>query len=100
MYVVSDGPKLTCTSITATVPSNPTLCGTQPCSLVNNMSFGFDRYWAGWWQTVGADVHAENGLKSSIPSSHLGEQSLILGDGTASNRRGVASYGILTGMGD
>ncbi len=44
---------------------------------------------------VGAGVHGQNGLKSSIPSSYPSEQSLILGDGTATNRSGVVSYGTL-----
>ncbi len=95
IYVVSSGPKLTCTSTTAVVPGSSTGCTTQPCSIVNNMSFGFERYWGGWWQVVGAGVHGQNGLKSSIPNSYPSEQSLILGDGTAANRSGVASYGTL-----
>jgi len=93
MYVVSSGPKLTCTSTNAVVAGSPSNCGTQPCTTVNNMSFGFDRYWSGWWQAVGASVHGENGIKSSIPSSLPTEQSLILGDGAAGNRRGVVSFG-------
>lgn len=93
MYVVSDGPKLTCTSAVAVVPGNSTSCGTQPCSIVNNMSFGFERYWGGWWQVQGAGVHGELGLRTAIPSALPSEQSMILPDLGMGNRRGVASYG-------
>ena len=94
IYIVSEGPKLTCTSLAAVVADNSTSCGTQPCTTVNNMSFGFNRYWSGWWQVQGAGVHAEDGLKSSIPSALVSEQSLILPEPTTGNRRGIATYGI------
>lgn len=96
IYVVSDGPKLTCTSAAAVVPGNPTNCGTQPCSIVNNMSFGFERYWGGWWQVQGAGVHGELGLRTNIPSALSTEQSMILPEPTTGNRRGVATYGMQT----
>ena len=94
MYIVSTGPKLTCVSSVAVVPGNPTNCGTQPCTVVNNMSFGFERYWGGWWQVQGAGVHGETGFRSSIPTALPSEQSLILPDPTTGNRRGIASYGV------
>ena len=96
IYVVSEGPKLTCTSAAAVVPGNPSNCGTQPCSIVNNMSFGFERYWSGWWQVQGAGVHGELGLRTSIPSGLATEQSMILPESTTGNRRGVATYGMQT----
>jgi hypothetical protein len=97
IYITSTGPKLTCTSASAVVPSNNIPgCTTQPCTLVKNMSFGFNRYWSGWWQAQGASVHAEDGLKSSIPSDYPGEQSLILKDPAIGNRTGVLSYGLFS----
>lgn len=93
MFVVSSGPKLTCTSASAVVPTSTVGCTTQPCSNLNNISFGFNRYWGGWWQVVGASIHGEEGVKSSIPSSLSTEQSLILPDTTTTSRRGVVSYG-------
>ena len=96
IYVVSEGPKLTCTSSSVVAPASDPTCMTQPCSKVNNISFGFNRYWGGWWQTVGAGVHGEKGIKSSIPSTYPSEQSLILRDPAIGNRDGVLSYGTLT----
>jgi hypothetical protein len=97
IYVTSTGPKLTCTSAVAVVPSNNIAgCTTQPCPVVKNISFGFNRYWSGWWQAMGASVHAEKGLKSSIPSDYPLEQSLILRDPATGNRTGVLSYGLLS----
>lgn len=96
IYVVSEGPKLTCTSAAAVVGGNPTNCGTQPCTIVNNMSFGFERYWGGWWQVQGAGVHGELGLKTSIPSGLPTEQSMILPEPSMGNRRGVVTYGAVT----
>lgn len=94
IYVTSGGPKLTCQSLVATVPSNPVTCQTQPCSLVNNMSFGFWKIYGGWWQAVGGSVHADGGIKSEIPSSLATEMSLILPNPAAGNRRGFLSYGV------
>ena len=93
-YSVSSGPKLTCTSSTAAIPDNSPTCTTQPCSVVNNMSFGFDKVFGGWWQTQGAPVHAEGGITSRIPSSLPTEQSLILPETTPINRWGFLSYGL------
>ena len=94
IYVTGGGPKLTCVSATATVPGSPPSCTTQPCSLVNNMSFGFWRMYGGWWQAVGGNVYGKTGIKSEIPSSLATEMSLILPDATAGNRRGLLSYGV------
>lgn len=93
IYVTGGGPKLTCYSSVASVPSNPPSCLTQPCSLVNNMSFGFWRMYGGWWQAVGGSVHGNKGIKSEIPSSLTTEMSLILPDVTMGNRLGLLSYG-------
>ena len=92
IYVTGGGPKLTCVSAVATVPGNPPSCTTQPCSLVNNMSFGFWKIYGGWWQAVGGNVYGDDGIKSEIPSSLTTEMSLILP--TAGNRRGLLSYGV------
>ena len=96
IYVVNSGPKLTCggPGVSAVVPSNDVTCNNQPCTTVLNKSFGFNRYFKGWWQVEGASVHAENGAKSSIPSLLASEQSLILPD--SNGRRGVLTYGQLT----
>src|SRR5258706_2893400 len=91
---VTNPPKLICTSAIATVPSNPGTCTTQPCSLVNNMSFGFWRIYGGWWQVVGGDVHGEGGITSTIPASLTSEQSLILPDASPANKVVFLSYGV------
>lgn len=93
IYVTGGGPKLTCFSNVATVPTNPVTCQTQPCTLVYGMSFGFWKMYSGWWQAVGGNVYAASGIKSEIPSSLLTEMSLILPDATMGNRRGFVSYG-------
>lgn len=94
IYVTGGGPKLTCFSSVATVPSNPVDCLTQPCSLVNDMSFGFWKIYSGWWQAVGGNVHGDTGVRSEIPASLATEMSLILPDPTAGNRLGFLSYGV------
>ncbi len=93
IYVTGGGPKLTCFSAVASVPSNPVNCQTQPCSLVNDMSFGFWKIYGGWWQAVGGSVHGDTGVRSEIPASLATEMSLILPDTTAGNRLGFLSYG-------
>ncbi|KKT44025.1 MAG: hypothetical protein UW64_C0020G0018 [Microgenomates group bacterium GW2011_GWC1_44_37] len=94
IYVTT--PKLTCSGsgTQAVVPNNPSSCLTQPCSVVNNMSFGFTRVFGGWWQLVGGNAHGEKGIRSNIPSSLPTEQSLILPDTAAGNRVGFLSYGV------
>jgi hypothetical protein len=94
IYWTDPGPKLTCTAPVAVVPSNPVTCQTQPCTLVNNISFGFWRIYGGWWQAVGGPVHGEQGISSIIPSSLLTEQSLLLSDTGPSSRVGFLSYGV------
>ncbi len=94
ILVTGGGPKLTCLSSVATVPSNPVTCQTQPCSPVYNMSFGFWKLYSGWWQAVGGSVHGDKGIYSDIPSSLATEMSLILPDTTAGNRTGFLSYGV------
>lgn len=91
-YLVSSGPKLTCVSNVASVPTNPITCQTQPCSVLNGMSFGFWRVYSGWWQVVGGNVHGEKGITSTIPSSLPTEMSLILPNAAWGNRRGFLSY--------
>lgn len=93
ILVTGGGPKLTCQSTVATVPSNTISCLTQPCSPVYNMSFGFWKLYGGWWQAVGGSVHGDDGVYSDIPSSLTTEMSLILPDTTAGNRLGFLSYG-------
>ena len=93
IYVTGGGPKLTCVSAVATVPGSDPSCLTQPCSLVNNMSFGFWRMYGGWWQAVGGSVYGKT-IKSEIPSSLLTEMSLILPDTTMGDKRGFLSYGL------
>lgn len=94
LYSVGGGPKLICTSAVATVPDNLGSCNTQPCSTVNNMSFGFWRIFGGWWQAKGASVYAAGGVKSVIPGSVATEQSLILPDTSPAGRVGFLSYGV------
>jgi len=94
IYEVAGGPKLTCNTSVAVVPSNPITCLTQPCSVVNNMSFGFWRIYSGWWQAVGGSVYGDDGIRSEIPSGLPTEMSLILPDTTIGNRVGFLAYGV------
>lgn len=94
-FGVQVSPKLICQAITAVVPSNPTTCTTQPCSIVKNMSFGFQRNYGGWWQAQGAGVHGERGIRSIIPTTLTTEKSLILPDTADNNRVGVLSLGVI-----
>lgn len=89
-------PKLTCQAKSAVFLGSAGSCLTQPCTILNNMSFGFQRDYGGWWQAVGAGVHGEKGLRSLIPSTLTTNEYMLLGDATAENRVGVASAGELT----
>ncbi len=92
-YIVSSGPKIVCgdgVSAIADVSGSDSSCVTQPCT-VRNLSFGFNRFFGGWWQVKGGNVHAEGGIKSEIPSAYEDEKSLILRD--INGRSGVLSYG-------
>ena len=92
-YITTSGPKLTCTSVSAVVPASAPSCTTQPCSVLNNMSFGFNRIFGGWWSASGASVHAETGIRSSIPPAPA-NQSLIIENPLEGNRLGFLSYGV------
>jgi hypothetical protein len=94
--------KLTCEAASAVIPATqvppaPPECLTQPCAIIQNISFGFWKIYDGWWQAVGGNVHGDTGVQSIIPSSLdplVVEMSLILPDATAGNRRGFLSYGV------
>jgi len=96
MYSGTNDPKLKCTSAEAGLPGCNTTDMTQPCATATlpYMSFGFARALGlgGWWQVKGGSIHAENGIKSSIPATLPTEQSLILPDATL--KRGILSYGV------
>jgi len=84
------GVKLVCSSYQANVTSNGQ-------TVVNN--FGFWRIYGGWWQVVGGNVYAQNGVTSVIPGNltPTENQRLILPD--ANGRYGLLSYGVpWTGM--
>ena len=92
-FILSGGPKLTCTSTAAVVPDNPTTCTTQPCSIVNNISFGFNRLYGGWWRASGAGVYADTGIKSVIPPTAT-DQNLMTPNTAEGNRIGFLTYGV------
>ncbi len=95
VYDADVKPKLICQASIAVMSNYLGNCATQPCKILRNMSFGFQRDYGGWWQVVGAGVHGELGIRSVIPAGLATEESLILGDGTATNRVGVLSSEVL-----
>jgi len=70
-------------------------CLTQPCTTLNNVSFGFWKIFGGWWQAVGGNAYGAGGVKSYIPPQMAStDQRLILPD--TNGRYGVLSYGTKT----